>query len=272
MKVLIKLGGTLLDEPAHRHAIARQLAAVAKQFEVVVVHGGGKQVTRFLEERGVKSRFDGGLRISDEAVIDAVSKVIAGSVNKQLVSALTAAGQPAVGLSGVDGLLTSAEPLDLERLRFVGRPTATDGKLLQLLSGSGYVPVVACIAGDRSGNIYNVNADQMAVSCALGWPADKLIFLTDVPGVKDSGGNVIARLNAPQVLDLVTSGVAHGGMQAKLEAAVGALQGGLSEVVIASGQESDICSRLLHGEDLGTRLTASIEAHERTEAGRGEAA
>jgi acetylglutamate kinase len=181
--------------------------------------------------------------------------VIAGSVNKQLVSAMTAAGQLAVGLSGVDGLLTSAEPLDLECLRFVGKPTATDGKLFQLLRGGGYVPVVACIAGDRNGNIYNVNADQMAVSCALGWPADKLLFLTDVPGVKRQDGQVIAHLTPRRVRDLVTSGVAHGGMQAKLEAAVWAINDGLSEVVIASGQEPDACGRLLAGESLGTRLT-----------------
>jgi acetylglutamate kinase len=255
LKVLIKLGGTLLDDAAKRQDIARQLAAVAKQVELVVVHGGGKQVTRFLEERGVESRFAGGLRISDETVIDAVSKVIAGSVNKQLVSAMNAAGQLAVGLSGVDGLLTSAEPLDLERLRFVGKPAATDGKLLQLLRGGGYVPVIACIAGDANGNIYNVNADQMAVSCALGWPADKLLFLTDVPGVKGADGHVMTHLSPADVSDLVAAGIAHGGMQAKLEAAVWALSAGLSEVVIASGQEPEICSRLLNGQNAGTRLT-----------------
>jgi acetylglutamate kinase len=259
LKVLIKLGGTLLDDAAKRRDMARQLAAVAKQFELVVVHGGGKQVTRFLEERGIESRFTGGLRVSDEVVIDAVSKVIAGSVNKQLVSAMIAAGQPAVGLSGVDGLLTRAEPLDLERLRFVGKPTATDGKLFRLLASGGYVPVVACIAGDQNGSIYNVNADQMAVSCALGWPADKLFFLTDVPGVKGRDGGVIAHLTPSQVLELTGAGVAHGGMQAKLEAAVWALQDGLSEVVIASGQEPEACSRLLIGESLGTRLTRSAK-------------
>ncbi len=262
MKVLIKLGGTLLDNAAKRQDMAGQLAAVAKQFELVVVHGGGKQVTRYLEERGVESRFSNGLRISDETVIDAVTRVIAGSVNKQLVSALTAADQRAVGLSGVDGLLTSAEPLDFERLRFVGRPNATDGKLFQLLSGAGYVPVVACIAGDKNGNIYNVNADQMAVSCALGWPADKLIFLTDVPGVKGGDGAVLTRLTPANVSALVGSGVAYGGMQAKLEAAVWALQAGLSEVVIASGQESQACSRLLGGENLGTRLSLALDKGE----------
>lgn len=255
MKVLIKLGGTLLDQPAKRQDLARQLVSVARQCELVVVHGGGKQVTRFLEERGVSSRFVGGLRVSDETVIDAVTKVIAGSINKQFVAALCAAGGSAVGLSGVDGLLTSASPVD-PQLQFVGKPQRTDSKLLNILVQGGYVPTVACIAADAHGNIYNVNADQMAVSCAVGWGADKLLFLTDVPGVKDAEGKILARLTPAGVTQLIQSGVAHGGMQAKLESAVWALEGGLSEVVIAPGQEPDICGRLLlAGNQTGTKIS-----------------
>jgi acetylglutamate kinase len=255
MKVLIKLGGTLLDDAAKRRDIARQLAQVAQAVELVVVHGGGKQVTRFLAERGIQSRFVSGLRVSDETVIDAVTKVIAGSVNKQLVAALCAAGQPAVGLSGVDGLLTTAQPLNAELL-FVGKPQHTDNKLFNLLIAAGYLPVVACIAADTLGNIYNVNADQMAVSCATAWKADKLLFLTDVPGVKDVSGSVLPALSPAEVQHLIQSGVAHGGMQAKLESALWALESGLPEVVVAPGQEADICSRLLAGQPVGTRLTS----------------
>jgi acetylglutamate kinase len=251
---LIKLGGTLLDDAAQRDDLARQLAQLAHQVELVVVHGGGKQVTRFLEERGVTSRFVGGLRVSDQTVIDAVTKVIAGSINKQLVAALCAAGQSSVGLSGVDGLLTVAQVVNPE-LQFVGKPQGTDSRLFQLLVGAGYLPVVACVAGDAQGNIYNVNADQMAVSCAVGWGADKLLFLTDVPGVKNGRGAVMAELTPHDAAELIQAGVAHGGMQAKLESAVWALNGGLAEVVIAPGQEPDICLRLLGGESLGTRLT-----------------
>ena len=254
MKVLIKLGGTLLDDAAKRNHLARQLAQVAKQCELVVVHGGGKQVTRFLEERGVTSQFVNGLRVSDETVIDAVTKVIAGSINKQLVAALCAAGQSAVGLSGVDGLLTTALPVNPE-LQFVGKPQRTDGRLLQVLVGTGYLPTVACIAADAQGNIYNVNADQMAVSCAVGWGADKLLFLTDVPGVKDATGLVVERLTPSQVNHLIQSGVAHGGMQAKLESALWAIEGGLTEVVIAPGQKEAICADLLAGKAIGTRIT-----------------
>ncbi len=253
MKVLIKLGGTLLDEPARQSDLARQLAGVAARHELVVVHGGGKQVTRFLEERGIQSRFVSGLRVSDEAVIDAVTKVVAGTVNKHLVSALAAAGVPAVGLSGIDGSLTLADRLHPE-LGFVGRPARTDGRLLDVLLGGDYLPVIACVAGDTSGNIYNVNADQMAVSCALGWGANRLLFLTDVPGVKDASGVVVSHLDHKAMEELIRSGAVHGGMLAKLESARSALQNGLAEVVIASGQERDVCARLLNGELLGTRL------------------
>jgi acetylglutamate kinase len=253
VKVLIKVGGTLLDEPESRNAIARQLAEIAHTHELVVVHGGGKQVTAFLEERGVSSRFVGGLRVSDAAVIDAVTKVIAGSVNKQLVSAIIRAGALAVGLSGVDGLLTRAVPLDPE-LGFVGYPHETDPCLLDLFSKSGYLPVIACVAADEQGNIYNVNADQMAVSCALHWRSDVLILLTDVDGVKDEHGHVVDRLTGWEIEALIASGVAKGGMCAKLTAATHAMQAGLEEIVIASGRHPGICHRILSGEAIGTRL------------------
>jgi acetylglutamate kinase len=253
VKVLIKLGGTLLEDAASRTQLAIQLSKVAKTHNLVVVHGGGKQVTGFLSERGVGSRFVNGLRVSDEAVIDAVVKVISGTVNQQLVSALVAHGVPAVGLSGVDGPLTVAERLD-PQLGWVGRPVHTDAKLLDLLSGAGYVPTVACVAGDKTGHVYNVNADQMAVSCAVGWGASQLLFLTDVPGVKGAEGNVLPAITIEQSRALVASGVAHGGMQAKLEAAEVAITGDVDEVVVAPGREPDICLRLLAGEAIGTRI------------------
>lgn len=253
MKVLIKLGGTLLSDQGSLHSIAAQLAQVARRHELVVVHGGGKQVTRFLEERGVQSRFVGGLRISDAAVIDAVTKVIAGSVNKQLVGALVATGLPSVGLSGLDGPLTVAEQMNPE-LGWVGKPVRSDGRLLNVLIGAGFTPVIACVAGDEAGKLYNVNADAMAVSCAIAWGADELLFLTDVPGVKGSEGGLIRRVTPDTIAELIRSGVAHGGMQAKLESALTALAGGLREVTIALGKEPDVCARWLDGEALGTRI------------------
>ncbi len=253
MKILIKLGGTLLDDIVSRQSIAAELAEVSRQHSTVVVHGGGKQVTRYLHERGVESRFVGGLRVSDSAVINAVTNVIAGGVNKELVASLIAAGSRAVGLSGVDGQLTTAQQLRPE-LGFVGRPVETSAHLLDLLLSNDYLPVVACIAGDQHGTIFNVNADQMAVSCAMGWKADRLLFLTDVSGVKDTAGDVLSRLACADIGQLIHSGVAHGGMQAKLEAAQVALEAGIQEVSIALGHAPNVCTRLLGGEKLGTSL------------------
>lgn len=255
MRIAIKLGGALLDNSFSRSAIAKQLVDVAREHELIVVHGGGKQVTRFLEERGVSSSFVKGLRVSDAPVIDAVTKVIAGSLNKDLVSAINAEGESAVGLSGVDGLLTTAVQLD-PNLAFVGEPAKTDERLLDLLVNAGYLPVIACIAGDKQGNIYNVNADRMAVSCATGWRADMLLFLTDVQGVKDRQGEIIHQLGQEEMRELIASGVASGGMRAKLEAAETAIDAGLEQVIVAPGHEPGICRRLLRGERLGTRISS----------------
>src|SRR5579871_5045594 len=168
MKILLKLGGTLLDAAESRERLAREIAALAKREQVVVVHGGGKQMTRFLAERGVESRFVNGLRVTTPEVIDAVVKVFAGSVNAQLVTAFRAAGASPVGLSGLSAGLVDAVEWDPE-LGQVGRPVASDGRLLDLLVREFYLPVVACVAGDRNGSIFNVNGDQMAVACAQGF-------------------------------------------------------------------------------------------------------
>ena len=258
MKLLIKVGGSLLDNSESRSRIAHEIAEVAREYETVVVHGGGKQLTRFLESQGLNSSFVNGMRVSDAAVIDALTKVIAGSVNKQFVAALIAAGEAAVGLSGIDGHLTTAVQLAPE-LQFVGRPLATESRLLDLLVNAGYLPVLACLAGDAQGAIFNVNADQMAVSCATGWRADKLIFLTDVPGVKNVSGDIARWLTAAEIHQLIHTGIAHGGMQAKLEAATLALDSGIEEVLIAPGDEARVVERLLAGEQLGTRLSATSE-------------
>ena len=254
MKILIKLGGTLLDDDATRRAMAAQLAAAqAANPQTVVVHGGGKQMTRFLAERNVESRFVEGLRVTTVEVLDAVLKVFAGSVNHQLVAALVAAGAPAVGITGIDACLAEVEQLHAD-LGFVGKPVRSNPALLETLIGGGFLPVVACVAGDRKGQIYNVNADQMAVSCASGFRADRLLFLTDVDGVKDAGGQVIPELSLAQSQLLIADGVATGGMQAKLNAAGDALRGGVGEVVIAPGAAPDIVARLLAGEAIGTRF------------------
>src|SRR5579862_2113962 len=208
MKVLIKLGGTLLDSLPSRQRLAAEIGqAVQDGLEAVVVHGGGKQMTRFLEERGVESRFVNGLRVTTPDVLDAVLKIFAGSVNRELVAAFIAKGVRAVGLTGMDGLLTEARQLNAD-LGFVGQPVRSDAGLLHLLLKGGYMPVVACVAGDRQGQFYNVNADQMAASVASAMQAEKLFFLTDVDGVWNEHKVIYPTITIDKCKKLIEKGIA----------------------------------------------------------------
>jgi acetylglutamate kinase len=258
VRILIKLGGTLLDASESRQDLADQVAAAAARpgIEIVVVHGGGKQMTRYLAERGIESRFVNGLRVTGPETIDAVLKVFAGSVNHELVASLNRAGALAVGLSGIDALLAEAEQMSAE-LGAVGRVTKSNAALLALLTANRYVPVVACVAGDRQGRVYNVNADQMAVACASAFGAAQLIFLTDVPGVMNAAKQVLPVLTTEESAALVAGGAATGGMQAKLEAAAAALNAGVGQVRIAPGAAPNVIARLLDGEQMGTRMIAA---------------
>lgn len=255
MKILVKLGGTLLDSQESRDRMAAQIAAAARRdgMQIVVVHGGGKQMTRFLAEKGVESRFVGGLRVTTPETLDAVVKVLAGSVNHELVAALVRSGARAVGLSGIDDCLVEAEQMD-PALGAVGRVLRSNPDVLHLLARNGYLPVVACVGGDRQGRLYNVNADQMAVACAAGFGVDQLVFLTDVEGVLDERKQVRPVLSIQQSERLIADGVATGGMQAKLNAANSALRQGVQQVLIAPGTAESVLERLFAGESLGTRL------------------
>lgn len=254
MRILVKIGGTLLDAPETCHALAAQIAAAKKAgYECVVVHGGGKQMTRFLDERGIASRFVNGLRVTTPETIDAVLKVLAGSVNQELVAAMIRAGAAAVGLTGLDANLVDAVQMDPE-LGAVGRVTKANPALLELLTANGYLPVVACLAGDAGGNFYNVNGDQMAVACAAGFRAERLIFLTDVPGVLDATGTRLPTLTLPAIEDLIATGVAKGGMQAKLNAAASAIEQGISDVFIVPGAMESVLDKVLSLEPVGTRI------------------
>lgn len=255
MRLLIKLGGTLVDDAGTLAGLAAELAATSQEHEVVVVHGGGKQMTAYLAERGVVSQFVGGLRVTGPEVVDALLKVFAGSVNHGLVAALVAAGATAVGLTGIDATLVECERLS-EELGQVGKPVRANAKLLETLIGGGFLPVVACVGGDRHGSIYNVNADQMAVACATGWRAERLLFLTDVAGVRDGSGMTAPQLDVAHMRLLIQDGVATGGMQAKLNAAMEALEGGVGSVLIAPGAEAQVIGKVLAGERIGTRLVA----------------
>jgi len=258
MRVLIKIGGTLLDSSAMRARLAGEIAqAVEGGLQATVIHGGGKQMSRYLAERGVESRTIDGLRVTTPEVLDAVLKVYAGSVNQELVAAFVACGARAVGLTGMDALLTEACVMNPE-LGAVGKPVRSDPQLLNLLMNNSYIPVIACVAGDRKGNFYNVNADQMAVSLAAAIQAEKLLFLTDVEGVRRQDNVIYSTLNSEQCRELINTGIATGGMKTKLECAVQAIREGVGEAVIAPGALAGIVAKLLAGEHIGTRLVTEV--------------
>ena len=200
-------------------------------------------MTRFLEERGIESRFVNGLRVTTSETVDAVLKVFAGSVNTELVASLNAAGVPAVGLTGIDAALAIAEQLD-PALGFVGRVVSSNPVVLDALSAAHLLPVVACVGGGRDGAVYNVNADSMAVAVASAWKADRLLFLTDVPGVLDATKSLLPLLTVATCRDLIESKIAVGGMQAKLNAASDAVNNGVGEVRIVKGSEPGVIAKI----------------------------
>lgn len=256
MKLLIKIGGTLLENDESRQALAVQIAAQPKQGrQTVVVHGGGKRLSRYLKEQNFESEFRQGLRVTPPEILDAVLRIFAGSVNHNLVAELQKAGAKAVGLSGVDSGLVHAVQLHPE-LGAVGEVDQVNAELLDLLTQNGYLPTVACIAGSESGEIFNVNADQMAAACAVGFLADKAIFLTDVGGVLDADQKLLPRLTVSDCRKLIADGVAEGGMEAKLTAAAKSVEDGIGEVRIIAGAEPDALARVLDGDELGTTITA----------------
>lgn len=256
MKLLVKLGGTLLESDESRSSLARQLTRLpASGHRLVVVHGGGKRLSRYLAGLDHKSEFRGGLRVTPPEIMDAVLRVLAGSVNRQLVAELQGAGARAVGLTGIDAGTVQASQLAPE-LGLVGKVERVDPELLDTLTERGFLPAVACIAGGADGAIFNVNADQMAAACAAGLAVDQVVFLTDVGGVLDEQGKTIPSLSATEAESLIAEGVATGGMEAKLRAAISALAGGIGRVSIVNGHEPDILARALRGAALGSELSA----------------
>ena len=259
MRVVIKIGGALLQDPALVEKWAQCVSQLAVSgHEVMAVHGGGAALTRTLERLGKKSTFVNGLRVTDAETRDAALMVFAGLINKRLVAALARRGTRAVGLCGADGMSFRARKRQNPGgdLGFVGDISSVDSEWLEKLR-SHSVPVIASIALGEDGEFYNVNADEMASACAVACKAKLLAFLTDVPGVWNAERSVIPRLTSSEVAELTKSGIIHGGMLPKLEACQRALRGGVSSVHILPGGALEQLSRLGRTPiDSGTELVA----------------
>ena len=222
MKVVIKIGGAALEDKATLHKCAQAVVQLAQDgHKVAVVHGGGTALTRTLKLLGKKSDFIDGLRITDAETRDVALMVLAGIVNKSLVAAIALAGQPAVGLCGGDGgVFRARKKQDTKQdLGYVGEICFSEPRWIRAIWTEGGIPVLSSVALGGDGEYYNVNADQMAAACAVGWRADHLIFLTDIAGVLDATGQLRPVLTPEECSQLIADGVATGGMQAKLDAA-----------------------------------------------------
>jgi acetylglutamate kinase len=252
--LVVKLGGTTIQDQAH---VLEDVAAVARRRPVVVVHGGGKRITEWLERLGVPSKFEGGLRVTDSAALEVAAAVLRGVVNSELVSALRDLGVDAVGLSGVDGGLLVAERVP--GLGLVAHVVGLRRDLLDAILVGGQVAVVAPLARDEEGIVCNVNADDAAAGIAAGIGARQLVLLTDVDGIRDAGGDRLDTISAAEAEAMIETGVISGGMVPKVRAALAALTWPGSEAVIADAAAPHALERSIADPSFGTRVTASAE-------------
>lgn len=266
--LVLKFGGELLEDPQRLERNVAAIREIAASTPVAIVHGGGREIDAALKTAGIEKRQVDGLRITDEATLEVVVAVLAGSVNTRFVAALTVAGVAAVGLTGADGACGLSEPAAPHRsvdgrsvdLGRVGIPAAgADMRLLLRLLEDGFVPVVACIGVGRDGRLFNVNADTFAGHLAARLGARRLVIAGTTPGVLAADGATLRQLDPAAIARLVTDGTATAGMIAKLRACEQALGAGVDDVVIVDGRDSSALVAAAVGEEprLATRLVAN---------------
>ena len=226
--VVVKYGGAAMVQPELKKAVAQDIAAMAMVgIKVIVVHGGGKEITELLERMGEKTEFIDGQRVTDAAALDAAEMVLAGRVAGEIVALLEKCGARAVGVSGKSaGLLRARKHAGTRDMGFVGEIEGVDPSILHVLCDNGFVPVVSPIGMGEDGQSYNINADNAAIAVALAAKARKLVFLSDIPGVladPEDPASLIGTIAREEVEPMIASGVVSGGMIPKLRAAAAAL-------------------------------------------------
>ncbi len=247
--VVVKYGGHAMGEENTARDFARDIVLLEQAaINPVVVHGGGPQIAAMLNKLGIKSEFAAGLRITDAPTIQIVEMVLAGSINKQIVGYINAAGGKAVGLCGKDGNMVQARKVtrtvvdpdsNIEKivdLGFVGEPEKVDLTVLNHVLGKEMIPVLAPVATSADGGTFNVNADTFAGAIAGALKAKRLLLLTDVPGVLDKSKNLIPDLSVAEARKLIADGTISGGMIPKVETCIYALDQGVEGVVIMDGK------------------------------------
>jgi acetylglutamate kinase len=247
--VVVKYGGHAMGDAALADYFARDITLLEQAgVKPIVVHGGGPQIGKLLDRLQIKSEFADGLRVTDAATVEVVEMVLAGSINKQIVAAINAAGGRACGISGKDANLMIAKKLErrvrdpdsnIERvidLGFVGEPEQVNPRIVEVITGGELIPVVAPIGASRDGVTYNINADTFASALAAAMKAKRLLLLTDVAGVLDKNGKLIPKLTISEARALIADGTITGGMIPKVEGCIDVVEAGVEGVVIINGK------------------------------------
>lgn len=258
--VVVKYGGNAMTNDTLKHAVMEDIVLLSLVgIKVVLVHGGGPEINDMLKRVGKESRFVNGLRYTDEETVDIVQMVLAGKVNKDLVSMLESHGGSAIGLCGLDGKLIEAETLDPE-LGYVGEITAVNPKIIQNALDNGYIPVISTIGRGADGTVYNINADTAAARIAAEMKAPSLILLTDIKGLledKDDENTIIRTVGVSEVPLLKKQGVITGGMIPKIDCCVEAVRRGVKQANIIDGRiPHSILIELLTDIGAGTMIIA----------------
>lgn len=260
--VVVKYGGAAMKDSNLKDKVIRDIVFLScVGVRPVVVHGGGPEINSWLDKLGIEPQFKDGLRVTDAATMDVVEMVLVGRVNKELVSLINRAGGKAVGLCGKDGNLIKARPEGRKGIGFVGEVNSVDTQLIESLVDSGYIPVVSSVAADETGQAYNINADTVAGEIAAALGAEKLILLTDTPGIlRDytDPSTLLAKLDIQQARNLIETGVVAGGMIPKVNCCVRSLAQGVRAAHILDGRiPHALLLEILTDEGIGSMIVAS---------------
>lgn len=260
--IVIKYGGAAMKDSSLKAKVINDIVFLSCiGVRPVVVHGGGPEINIWLQKLKIESLFKDGLRVTDAATMDVVEMVLAGRVNKELVSLISRAGALAVGLCGKDGNLIQARPVGKEGIGFVGEVTNVDTGLVESLVNSGYVPVISSVAADENGQAYNINADTVAGEIAAALQAEKLILLTDTSGILydyHDSSTLIKKLDIQKARELIDRGIVSGGMIPKVSCCVRSLAQGVKAAHILDGRlPHSLLLEVLTDEGIGSMIVAS---------------
>lgn len=257
--IVIKYGGNAMINEDLKAAVMGDMVLLSLiGIKVVLVHGGGPEITEMLDKVGKETKFYNGLRVTDEETAKIVQMVLAGKINKNLVNLLQNIGGKAIGLSGMDGNLIEAKPIDLENLGYVGEITNINAEPILDVLEKGYIPVISTVGCDNEGNVYNINADTAAAAIAGELGAESLISMTDIAGIlrdKDDPSTLIPEINVSEAPLLMREGIISGGMIPKIECCIEAIRRGVNKVFIMDGRvPHSILIEILTDEGIGTML------------------